>query len=52
LKIRTLDPYFSFTESPQKTDIQNNSDSENEEESVPEDPNLDKIEQIHDPNIT
>jgi len=34
MKIRTIDPYFSFTEETQETDTQNNSNSESEDESV------------------
>jgi len=51
MEIRTIDPYFSFIESPQETDAQNNSESENEDESVSEELNLDKTEQTYDSNI-
>jgi len=42
MKIRTIDSRFPFTEGPQETDTQNNSDSDSEDESVSEEPNLDK----------
>jgi len=47
MEIRTIDPYFSFTEG---TDIQNNSNSESEDENVIEEPSLDKIEETYNPN--
>jgi len=48
MEIRTIDSYFSFIESPQETDTQNNSKNENEDESVSEELNLDKTEQAYD----
>jgi len=50
MEIRTIDLYFSFIESPQETNIQNNSESESEDESVSKELNLDKTEQAY-PNI-
>jgi len=50
METRIIDPYSSFTEGPQETDEQNNSESESEDESVLEESNLDKIEQTYDLN--
>jgi len=44
MKIRTIDPCFSFTESSQEINTQNNSDCESEDESISEELNLDEIE--------
>jgi len=44
MEIRSIDPYSSFTKGPQRTNKQNNSDSEKKNKSVPEEPSLDKIE--------
>jgi len=49
MKTRTIDPCSSFTESLQRTDKQDNSDSQSEDESV-EAPSLNKIEQAYDPD--
>jgi len=40
IEIRTIDPYFSFIERPQKTDTPNNRDSKNENKSISEEHNL------------
>jgi len=42
-----IDPYSSFTEGLQETVTHNNSDSENEDERVSEEPNFDKTEQAY-----
>jgi len=50
MEIRIIDPYSSFPEGPQETDIQNNSDSESEDESISKEASLDKTEQAYDSN--
>jgi len=44
METRIIDLYSSFTESPQETDTQNNSDDESEGESIFEESNLNKTE--------
>jgi len=52
MEIRTADPSSSRIEGPQETNTQNNSNSDSEDESVSEEPNLDKTEQAYDPNAS
>jgi len=50
METRTIHPYSSFIEDSQGTNKENNSNSNSEDESIFEEPSLDKIEQAYELN--